>query len=413
MRCIFCSIKISHSWNNINIRRLDESFDGICSEECYRNRNPFASQLTNCARCGDWSVQDDFPAYIIKRPTYDRFLIPQDYTTLCPTCRHNAVYSCLSCGKHVPMIEEDEEGELTWFDINNHVCQCMTSKCPSCDRGVRERDLFPDGNGCVICRPLSPLLNHDYRPQKFNVMKVRMDTTAQLFFGIELEVHVGNEASPDIIRTMAGSVDKFSTVAYYVHDGSITPGFELVSQPMTLATWKRDTNPIWAATEVLKKYVDKKIHEGHPSCGLHIHMTKSAWTREMTTNLLEFIYFNPRFMILLSKRDFNTVADPRTGKKYCRFDPENKDTKATLMRHDDKYVIINFRNPETIEFRCFKSVLDRAHIQCCIEFCYAMWVWTQSVGKDEAWDIQKFSRYVFQEREMYPLLTLFFERHSF
>lgn len=188
-----------------------------------------------------------------------------------------------------------------------------------------------------------------------------------LYMGVELEVEMSRKAT--ITKSQAVEKVYMATEgrAIVVHDGSLDNGFEIVSVPATLS-YHYD---IWEelCTGELRKQLVSFIRE---TCGLHIHMSKNAFTDYTLGMFITFINSpsNSGFVSLIAGRD---------PQHYCK----RAETKITKGKHrdtfvdksnrsHDKYYATNLLNSKTLEVRMFKGTLAYGGVLKCLEFCHAL-----------------------------------------
>ena len=105
-------------------------------------------------------------------------------------------------------------------------------------------------------------------------------------------------------------------------------------------------------------------------CGLHVHMTRSMFTKEM---IIKLIYFYEKYwdeLIKFSRRDDNRAS--RWSGKYDAMSLSDCEQVYNTMnnrnRHDWRYKAVNLQKPATIEFRLMRGTLNYKSFMACVEF---------------------------------------------
>lgn len=190
------------------------------------------------------------------------------------------------------------------------------------------------------------------------------DNGNNLFLGIELEfdtrdTHIGNRNNK--LDTIAKSNEIFGnrTFAYYMNDGSLSHGLEMITQP---ATWDYHNS----ISDKYSKLFDMITEHGfksqsYQSCGLHIHFNRSYFNDGnedlYTMNLLYLVEKFWRDLVLLSRRDYSRLQR-WADKYYEKPDEVVKRYKDVYGYGKSRYRAVNLCNSNTIEFRIYRGTLD-------------------------------------------------------
>lgn len=129
-------------------------------------------------------------------------------------------------------------------------------------------------------------------------------------FGVELEIEFAKCPNPDDVLRKA--LDPRVMTAK--HDGSLSmPGAEIVTSPASWRWWKENEKPWTDRLNLLRTSGFRSYDSG--ACGMHIHISRTAFTPSSLRRLLEFVYSQKELFIGISQR----------GKalKYCNFDRES------------------------------------------------------------------------------------------
>lgn len=212
--------------------------------------------------------------------------------------------------------------------------------------------------------------------------------------GIELETELVDEnylshAANYINNTADGLV-------YLKEDCSINHGFEIVSHPMTLNYLQNHAQRYKTCLDYLRKNGYRAW--GTSTCGLHIHISKNAFTD--TKHEAKFLYF-----IFKNKKTLVKFAGRQSG--YAKFDLDsfvgapthldiaNKPTVLEVVkgvRKNGEYVpgqfernlAVNRSNYNTHELRIFRPSLRFTTVLAYAEFVHCLFSYSQQVTAAEA-----------------------------
>ena len=191
-----------------------------------------------------------------------------------------------------------------------------------------------------------------------------------LYLGWELEVERKNsDYSPAVAAAFVRWTAKQSgeVVRNIERDGSLSNGFEIISQPATLAYHMRK-----AGLADILGFLSDAGYASHDtgSCGLHVHVSESALGR--TPEARDRV---KALIVLLVDRFYGAESSMplvkfarRSPNHYCSKNNagirrgDNRETivakaKAT-SRGCDRYRAVNLTNAATVEFRLFKGTLN-------------------------------------------------------
>lgn len=223
-------------------------------------------------------------------------------------------------------------------------------------------------------------------------------------FGIELEIAGGGcnvTNGRKILNAMSleehrpnGQEARYLAAKDYLiwfsEDGSVTCGFEIITQPMSLKYHL--TNMKWLEgfrkmEELGYSSWDSQSRVGC-SCGLHCHVPRSYFITN-TSNPEEV------FTVVFSNLEKDLVrfsGRERSGLRWCRpFEEERfwsyklktEDQPEETARiehtknsasgcHDNRYHLVNFTNENTIEFRLFRGTTNYKAFVADLQLCYML-----------------------------------------
>jgi len=178
------------------------------------------------------------------------------------------------------------------------------------------------------------------------------------FYGVELEVQTDGETG--LPETAEHVIDADGDERFYLkHDGSVYPGFEIVTHPATLS-YHLDTFP-WR--QVLRTLTADgcRSHDATCSCGLHVHVSRSSMDTETEIRLAYFVNDQTELFETLARRESCTWASFAAKK-----------LDSTANQNGNRYEAVNFQNRATVEFRMFKGTLRLESLLATIELCDAV-----------------------------------------
>ena len=214
------------------------------------------------------------------------------------------------------------------------------------------------------------------------------ETPHPLVTGIELEVeHVesGTMRQENVVWELNKMLG-FNTICS--RDGSIENGFEIVSQPFSMAFIRENE-------EKIKEALGFLINEGYRgdqvnTCGLHLHINREAFgstARERNKNIdklilffetykQELFRFSRRSAVKLKRwakflsdyRNVNMDTDNDRAKRIKSLDYIGK-TKSSI---EERYCAVNLMNDNTVEIRIFKSSLNYKTVFATIELIHTL-----------------------------------------
>ena len=399
-------------------RRADmvELADGslLCSD-CSGNSAP-------CDNCGDM--------YILEALTqYDRLWY-------CPQCAENLLHECVNCGE---LVHEDD---ATWYNDEPYCSECaddLLTYCYACESTIHNDDAIigADDNSycescwseqftvcsaclttiwaedsvmvhdepyCPDCAPGNTLHSYSYKPKPdYQYLKnetKRFDAGNLLFLGVELEMEAGDW---DIISSI---LDTMPSVFYAKEDGSLCDGLELVTHPMSWA-WMKKHADVWKILNEFKRAGCKSYKTN--TCGLHVHLSKSAFSSLHLYKFLKFFYENPSFIQKVSHRSSYSMerwSDVRHGGEYLVYKAKHKDGNTS------RYTAVNLRPHKTVEVRIFKGTLSVKGLWKRLEFVHAAYEWTQNISIKDV-TVQNFLKWVEEHKKAYPYLAEFLTKERF
>lgn len=317
IQCRDCGTWVHRDSNYITISRWNNDY--ICMQ-C------FISDYFECAECHEITHNYDGLSF--------------HGILICYNCYHNCIRECANCGY-------EDWTENLCYDNNRDEYYC--SEC------WNERNQFL----------------HEYNFKPSPIFKTISNKDKSYYFGIELEIDDDGDAEiypENLAEHLYYEFSEDENLFYCKHDGSLSNGLEIVSQPCSFNfhlqqfPWK----------EIFKYCLDNGYTSHDPgTCGLHIHIDRKSFGKNekiQELNILKLVYlFEKNF-------DFFKRFSRRRNLSYC----ENyrikdlKDCTETVKYHDKKcngrYYAINLENYNTVEIRLWRGTLKHNTFIATLQF---------------------------------------------
>jgi hypothetical protein len=238
-------------------------------------------------------------------------------------------------------------------------------------------------------------MNYSYKPTPQFRRTGRDLESRALHFGTEVELDmVGELDNTQALRLLADG-DK-ARLFYCKHDVSCGRGFEVVTHPFTF-DWMMNNpeafDPMFGLASIMR---------GHESerCGMHVHMSKDAFTELQMFKFMRFFHMNTEFIKSISRRPIGRFE------KWAKIiSPE----RSALMKFALKRGHIDFArgalnpdNESTMECRIFRSTLSPTAYYGNIEFLQGLFDYTKNCGvDDDQLSEQRFMDYIHDRGKSY------------
>lgn len=247
------------------------------------------------------------------------------------------------------------------------------------------------------------IMNYSFKPVPKFKRTERDFTNRALHFGTEVELDMVEGIRNNRALKQLAEGDK-ARLFYCKHDVSCGKGFEVVSHPFTFDWMKENQeafDPMFGLASIMR---------GHESerCGMHVHMSKDAFTELHMFKFMRFFHLNINFIRSLARRP--------TG-KFERWAKIVAPERSTLMkftlnreRFDFQRGALNVELDDTIECRIFRSTLSPTAYYGNVEFLQGLFDYTKNCGADdEQLSEQRFMDYVHDRGKSYKNFVLLTE----
>ena len=299
-----------------------------------------------------------------------------------PLCS-NCIAPCADCGDNYRV---ERSGGCNSSDES--ICESCAANyfyCERCSCTYHNNDYGGDGN-CQSCfdslheeeeeeEDSDGIYPYEHKPEIRYTYGVASGKTARtdyistklkestLFLGLELEHEFGDFTPSKCVSSLS---NLFGHSAIYKHDGSVSDGAEIVTQPFTLSAFP---------FEELKKHLEllkengAKAYDARSSCGIHVHVSR----RPFTATILGQRQYVERFQTFFDKcEDRLKAVSKRKSFSYCEF--------GELT--NGRYRAVNFQNGGTIEYRFPRATLNYKsasnYIKLCAHISYFVLTYTLS-----------------------------------
>lgn len=299
----------------------------------------------------------------------------EDNQMVCTYCQEHDSFRCDDCGHTCHSSEHHEV-----FSYHGVCDNCYDSYAWCEDHETYYTDYCEACEENGECGGL--VQSYSYKPpvQFYAIVDNEIKMTGRerkntAYTGFELEMeasHCDREDGAQLAH------DLFSPWTVLKHDGSLSNGFEMVSQPMSRQYFIE--NFPWRS---LKELADIGMRSASTrTCGLHIHINKGVF-RDNPTGLYRFMsmfYRNADNWKKLAGRSESHYAvwsedEANAMLKYTR---NLRDVyKGTAYSSYDlynyqRYVALNLQNANTIELRFFKGTLNPNTVAARVEAVHAV-----------------------------------------
>lgn len=319
--------------------RVARMFDGAPDEANCEEWLRGQIDITRCDDCGRWEYDSKI------KETYHS-------DQVCRECLNNYYRYSERYGQHVhedrSREARDEHGNYVIIDEDDDEFE------------------YNEDSDCwyhVDYEPPEPPIIGNYHSSK-PYQRIIIDEWSKIkhrWFGVELEVEikdhqVDRNEKAKLLNDVINDGERGKRV-FFENDGSLTTGFEIVSQPMSLPahheTWQ------WLRNKDATRYL---LSHNTRTCGLHVHVNKDNLTQIQIAKIVTFVN-DPK-----NEEMIRAIAR-RYAEGYCKI--KQKDL-ASAHQSSDRYEAINVTPRSTIEFRIFKGSLKYESVIAAVEFANAL-----------------------------------------
>lgn len=298
---------------------------------------------------------------------------------LCPSCVETSV-QC-SCGK---IVHKDKVLIDTYGEHIKKGCPCCRCTCVACGGTSLGRLCLE----CEIEHYEGEIKSYSYKPAP---LFLGSDPADKLYIGIENEVAFPATRVKAKVK-YCGMLQKNhpnESHFYVKRDSSVDNGFEIVTHPMTFDYFN---NQFPVSDLFIHRYT-----RSNDNCGMHIHMSKSAFGNAQIYKFMNFVHNN---------QDFITKVAERTPNTYCNaIKKETFIYKAKDKSGSDRDQV-NLIPKDTIELRIFRGAINEKQYRKNVEFAVCLFNFTKKCSVVDTTEA-KFREYLAANTVLYPNLVWF------
>ena len=318
----------------------------------------------DCEYCGNQSPAD----------TMQMVDNSSEYLEVCYQCFEDYTHYCVMCDD--------------LFTENNIVtCECWSPFCDYC----YDNERYCCGGGAsreyvnsYSHRP-APIFHAENSSEYHRNLGVgersNEPRTNTVYYGVELELMSSSGDVSNLANFVA--LQTGEEYAYLKEDGSLgEEGVEIVTHPATI---EHHVN-LFPWKDIIDASIEDDLFD-NDEAGVHVHLSREglAPTRAEQANVgtkllaVTEIFFDEIYDI--AKRDASNWAERNMSRhpdydgiaQMCKDETPIDCVKFHNELHDwgkstkGRYVAVNFTNKKTIEFRIFRSTLDKGELLACIE----------------------------------------------
>jgi len=257
--------------------------------------------------------------------------------------------------------------------------------CASCSTPIHPDNLR--GGDCERCynSNMGRIRDYNYTPEP--IFHGR-DLQTKAYYGVEVETEYTGGYSGDIddndgdgdgddeeipVEWVAElkdiKIERMEDLFYPKNDGSLRYGLEVVSHPMSEQYLKIAGGfDHWRSVFNHIKTGGFSCTSGR--CGIHVHVSRSAFTRLHLLRAIQIVYGAPSLFKKIARRD---------GQEYANYEGSDRDflerkanTQDGNSNPDGKFCAINTGKSHTIEFRIFAGTDNFRVFRASVETVMAL-----------------------------------------
>lgn len=303
---------------------------------------------------------------------------------------------CVKCACDIPDVVSCKKCGTRFKEDSKHIIQTRNGKyiCEICAFDQKTSNLY------------GGVREYSYRPNPI------FYGSGNFFMGVELELVTPytriKKDTDTIAKFIQFHVNAEEDFCYCKYDRSVgnqgMNGFEIVTHPFSFDWIQTEGVPYLEKIFDLKKSGCKAFRSN--TCGMHVHMSRRAFSNTQLKNFMKFIYLNKDFSLLISER-----TDMDKVNSYCNFSVSedivdemvDENSPSMISRHS----AVHFMSPNTVELRIFRSTLKRERFMKNIEFCMALYIYSKT-----SYSRDGFIKYI-KSNSMYPNLNEFLVKKGF
>ena len=292
---------------------------------------------------------------------------------LCHTCFDPEGYEqCDQC-----QLLEHEDCFLFYEFLGERVCRVCQGNIQEC-RNCGSEVWIDSDHDCS--EEYATIKSWDFRPA--GGFTFHGTDPNNLFMGFELEVEGGDAGSFYNMASHVDSVLSKNQRGFLKNDGSLDDGFEIVTQPHTLAAYTEQFP--WHLLDDLRE--DGFRSWDTDTCGFHVHISRKAFgwkERGQEYNEGRYHAHLLRFTKLIydNSRHVTRYVAGRSSSRWATFADKGNLTSKIKYGHQSnaRYSAVNVANTHTIEVRVFKGSLKIERVKAYLQFVHSVAEYTRDL----------------------------------
>jgi len=263
---------------------------------------------------------------------------------------------------------------------------------------------------CIKNNRAGVIKRYGYKPSpKFKQVKDAEEPA--LFIGVENEVNFSSNYIPAV--EVCKLYDAKETHYYIKRDGSLDNGFEIVTHPCHFEYFKSGKFPIdklfnenldyakpgtyLDGEDDEEEYDDDESQDLFKQCGMHIHLSKVAFSNAHLYKFMRFFLNNEAFIEKIAGRKAN---------HYCPKIMSKEMKQKALTKGGGARDQVNCQPDNTIEVRIFQGAITPEAYLRNIEFVYSLFRFTKKSSLLNI-TVDNYKKYVHEYADKYPYLAKF------
>lgn len=225
-----------------------------------------------------------------------------------------------------------------------------------------------------------------------------------IFMGLEFEMEnvARNKYTHEIAEIFRDAYDLEQLMLK--HDGSISDGFELVTQPHTLDAFMHHFP--WDLIREAQSQGMRGWDVGHREIGIHVHINRKAFYTKPEHNRRNASPHLMGFMTFIYKNVPSIKRIAGRNVQYGHMSEQYLEEAYRICRYGEsqyrRTLAINLQNNDTVELRMFRSTMRVERVQAYLQFVEAAVRYTQTDRVSKMRDRFNFRQFAtwcsFQER---------------
>lgn len=312
----------------------------------------------------------------------------------CEDCRDYSFFRCDHCGEWV---DKDHTNCYGGDILCDYCFGELFTRCDWCEEIFPNNEVeYNNHTNQYICGHCAKENNHGLI-RDYGFKPTPIFHGKGFHYGVELEVESCDNSIDDAVEYLHDEVGEF---IYMKEDGSLNEGFEIVTHPFTF-DWMNENKELFQKILDIRKHGFRSFNTD--TCGMHVHISRTAFTTYQLYRWLKFFMENPVFIYKISQRKSRSELSEWATMGMLKGD--NIASKAKMKKAACREGV-NLCPQNTIEIRIFKGNLCPASFYKNIEFLQALHSFTKDT-KTKDINVPMFIKYCEENPKPYKNLIKF------